>query len=227
MSAAAGQDRTMMSSGPVKAAAQVTSALAMLAMLLVSGCGALRSDAEPERIYVLNPAMAAATAPPTGGLLMVSRPAVQPGLDTPRIALKRADNELDYYALSRWSGTLPQILGAFAVQSLQGAFTTVTGSDRGAGPADFDLLLTVRHFEAVSPQDGGAPEIHVAFQCLLMATAPRRVLGSCDAEAREPAEGNRMAAIVAAFERAAQRAMADVRNQVTAAAPSAAAQRQR
>lgn len=221
MSAAAGLNRTVMRTGPL------TRGLAVLATLLVAGCGGLRSDAEPERIYVLNAAGAAPSAPPAGGLLMVARPAVQPGLDTPRIALKRADNELDYYALSRWSGTLPQILGAFAVQSLQGAFTTVTGTDRGAGPADFDLLLTVRHFEAVSPQDGGAPEIHVAFQCLLMATAPRRVLGSCDAEAREPAEGNRMTAIVSAFERAAQRAMADVRNQVTAAARSAAAQPRR
>lgn len=225
MSAAAGLAGMAMNTGPL------TRALAVLAVLLVAGCGGLRSDAEPERIYVLNPAQAAAqvapAAPPAGGLLMVSRPAVHPGLDTPRIALKRADNELDYYALSRWSGTLPQVLGAFAVQSLQGAFTTVTGSDRGVGPADFDLLLTVRHFEAVSPQDGGTPEIHVAFQCLLMATSPRRVLGSCDAQAREQAEGNRMAAIVAAFERATQRAMADVRNQVIAAAPLAAAQRQR
>lgn len=190
-----------------------------LAAAMLAGCGGLKSRAEPDRIYVLNPAPVAAGTP-AAGQLMVSRPNVQPGLDSPRIALKRAGNELDYYAQSRWSGTLPQVLGAFSVESLKGSFTTVTGAERGVGPADFELLLTARHFEAVYAQDGGAPEVHVAFECLLVSLSPRRVLGSCDAEVREAAAGNRMAAIVAAFERASQRALAEVREKALAAAAS-------
>lgn len=193
-------------------------AVALLATML-AGCGGLRSDAEADRIYVLHPAAEAAeaTTAPLPGMLMVPRPAVQPGLDTNRIALTRAGNELDYYALSRWSGSLPQVLEAFAVQSLQGAFVTVVGAGRGAGAADHELLLTVRDFQAEYGA-GGAPQVHVALDCLLVATSPRRVLGSCNAEVREPAADNRMSAIVAAFERAAQQAMQQVRARAVAVA---------
>ncbi len=51
--------------------------------------------------------------------------------------------------------------------------------------------------------------IHVAFECTLIAGAPRRVLGRCDATASEPAAANRMTAIVAAMELAAQRALTE------------------
>lgn len=180
-------------------------------LMLLEGCGGLRSSAEPDRLYVLNVAVPATGAQPaTRGVLIVPRPAVQPGLDTDRIALTRRGNEFDYYAASRWSGTLSQVLGAFAVQSLAGSFATVTSAERGAGPGDFELLLTVRHFEAEYGAQA-APVIHVAIDCLLVASAPRRVLGSCNADVREPAAENRMAAIVAAFERATQQALEQVR----------------
>jgi hypothetical protein len=58
----------------------------------------------------------------------------------------------------------------------------------------------------------------VAFECVLMSGVPRRVLGRCDAEATEPAAANRMGAIVAALERAAQAALGRVREQAVAAA---------
>ena len=189
----------------------------LLAGAMLSACGGLRSNAEADRTYVLRAEEGAAQATPVAGVLMVPRPGVQPGLDTDRIALTREGNELDYFALSRWSGPLPQVLGAFAVQSMHGAFTTVTGVGRNAGQAEYELLLTARHFEAAYGA-GGAPEVRVAFECLLVHASPRRVLGSCDADVREPAGENRMAAIVAAFERATRQALAEVRRQAAAAA---------
>jgi ABC-type uncharacterized transport system auxiliary subunit len=189
----------------------------VLAVLALTGCGGLRSDAAPDRIYVLNTVTPAAGAVVVPGVLIVPRPVVQPGLDTDRIALARNGNELDYYAASRWSAPLPQVLGAFAVRSMAGSFATVVGNERGVGPGDFELLLTARHFEAVQ-EAGGAPVVRVTLECLLVAAVPRRVLGSCDAEAREPAAENRMVAIVQAYERAAQRALAEVRSKAQAAA---------
>lgn len=187
-------------------------------LMVLAGCGGLRSSAEPDRLYVLNVAAPATGAQPAmRGVLIVPRPAVQPGLDTDRIALTRRSNEFDYYAASRWSGALPQVLGAFAVQSLAGSFDTVASAERGAGPGDFELLLTVRHFEAQYGTDA-APMVRVALDCLLVAAAPRRVLGSCNADVREPAAENRMAAIVAAFERATHKALEQVRTGAVAAA---------
>lgn len=194
----------------------------MAALLALGGCGGLRSDAGPDRLYVLRAAQPAAAGAPVAGLLLVARPAVQPGLDTTRIAVTRAGNELDFYAGSRWSGPLPRVLEALAVQSLEGAFTTVVAADRGAGAADYELLLTARHFEAEMGDGDGAPQAHVALECLLVAPSPRRVLASFTVDVREPAERNRMAAIVAAFERASQRAMAEVRSKATAAAQAVA-----
>lgn len=194
------------------------------AMSLLAGCSVLRSDVEADRIYVLNaPADDATSATAAGampGLLVIPRPTLQPGLETDRIALMRQGNELDYFALSRWSGALPQVLGALAVQSMDGAFATVTGVERGAGPAQFELLLTVRHFEAVYAGEG-APEVRVEIECLLVSAAPRRVVGQCDAQARERAAENRMAPIIAAFERAAHAALAEVRSKAVAAAGTA------
>jgi cholesterol transport system auxiliary component len=181
---------------------------------MLSACGGLSSKAEPEQFYVLHVAQAAAGAPAVPGTLVIPRPAVQPGLDTFRIALMRAGNELDYFALSRWSEALPEVLGAFAVQSMSGSFTTVTALDRNVGAADFELLLTARSFEARYVEGSPAPVVHVAFDCLLTGMRPRRVLGSCDVQVEEPATDNRMSAIVAAFERGAQRALGDIRAKV-------------
>jgi cholesterol transport system auxiliary component len=193
-----------------------------LAAVMLAGCGGFSSDAPADRIYILNVAPPAATpAAVVQGVLLVPRPAVQPGLDTDRIALTRPGNQLDYFAASRWGVPLPRVLGAFAVQSLGGSFATVASADRGAGPGDYELLLTARHFEAEYPDGGGPPVARVAFECLLVGAAPRRVLGGCDADVREPAAENRMAAIVSAFERASQRALDEVRAEAVAAATAA------
>lgn len=205
--------------GSVKPARVLKHGAAVVMAAALAACGGLRSDAAPEQVYVLNAVPPAAAANPVPGVLVVPRPAVQPGLDTDRIALTRAGNELDYYASSRWGGDLSQVLGAFARQSIAGGFATVSSGGQGVGPASHELLLTVRHFEAAYG-DGGAPEVRVALECLLVATAPRRVLGSCDTDVREPAGENRMAAIVLAFERAAQRAFGEVRAKAMAAAIS-------
>lgn len=194
------------------------------AMAVLAACGGLSSKAEPEQFYVLHAARAAGAAAALPGTLVIPRPAVQPGLDTFRIALTRAGNELDFFALSRWSEALPEVLGAFAVQSMAGTFTTVTALDRNVGAADFELLLTARNFEARYEEGSRAPVVRVAFDCLLTGTRPRRVLGSCDVEVEEPASDNRMSAIVAAFERGAQRALDEIRSKVqslSAAVPQA------
>jgi ABC-type uncharacterized transport system auxiliary subunit len=199
---------------------------ALVGLVVLGGCSGLRSDAAPDRLYVLRAAEAAGgRSTPVAGVLLVQRPAMQPGLDGSRIALTQPGNLLDFYAGVRWSGALPQVLTAFAVQSLEGAFTTVAAADRGVGRADYELLVTTRHFEAEYGEGAGAPEVHVAFECLLVATSPRRVLASFEVDVREPAERNRMAAIVAAFERAAQKAFGDIRRQAVAAAREAGAPR--
>ncbi len=184
--------------------------IVLVGALLLAGCGGLRSNKEVEQIYVLQAASGSAAADPVAGVLRVARPAVQPGLATSHIVLTRAGNELDYFADSRWGESLPQVLAAFAVESLTrgGLFQTVVGTTAGGVPADHDLLLTARHFEA--EYVGSMVQARVTFDCVLTAGNPRRVLGRCDADIIEPAADNRMRDIVAALQRAAQKAIETV-----------------
>ncbi len=193
---------------------------ALASLALLAGCsGLLRSSSDPERIYVLHAAPVGA-GQPVAAVLSVPRPVVHPGLDTDRIALVRAGNELDYYAASRYGEPLPKVLAALALQSLGGAdgFATVISNERAGLPGDFELLLTARRFEAEYPSGGVLPRAQVAIECLLVTSAPRKVVGSCDGVATEPAAADRMSEIVLALERATQRALADVRTKAVALA---------
>lgn len=189
-----------------------------LGLLLLAGCGGLRREDAADRLYVLGAATEAG-APAVEGVLLLPRPVVQPGLDTERIALRRPGHELDFYAGSRWGESLPRVVGALAAQSLGGGggFATVLGADRGAVAGDYELLLTVRRFEA-DYAGSGAPVAQVAFDCVLTGGVPRRVLGRCDAAAAVPAGANRMGEIVAALEAAAGQSLAQVRARATEAA---------
>jgi ABC-type uncharacterized transport system auxiliary subunit len=181
------------------------------------------NGAVADRTYVLRAATPAGP-PSVQGVLAVLRPAVQPGLDTDRIMLVRGGQELDHFAGTRWGDALSKVVGALAVQSLSGGdgFSTVVDPARAAVASNYELLLTVRHFEATYESAGSRPPVaHVAFECTLTAGTPRRVLGRCDAETSEPASSNSMGVIVAAMERAAQRAMAELRDSAVAAARTA------
>ena len=197
-------------------------AIALLSVLLPA-CISLGNKDEPDHTYLLRAAPAPGSVA-VQGVLSVLLPLVQPGLDSDRIMLTRGGQELDHFAASRWSDSLPRVVAALAVQSLAGSsgFASVLEAGRGPVASDYELLLTVRHFEATYDAEGSAPVIRVAFECTLTAGTPRRVLGHCDATASEPASGNRMAAIVAAMELAAQRALAEVRTGAVAAANTAA-----
>jgi ABC-type uncharacterized transport system auxiliary subunit len=189
------------------------------------GCGGLlKSSAPVEQIYVLHPAAASTGASAVNAMLVVPQPEVQPALNTPRIALTQPGNRLDYFANSRWPAALSQELGALAVQSLVASktFAVVVGTDPNAGAGDFQLLLTVRHFEAQYSGDpaGLAPVAHVAIECLLTGGVPRHVLGRCDAEAQEPARENRMSEIVAALDVATQHVLADIAGKAATLAAS-------
>lgn len=189
--------------------------LALTASVLatLAGCGGLlKSNADVEQLYTLRP-VAPASVPataPVAGMIIVSRPVVQPGLASARIALTRPGNRLDYFAASRWSAQLPQVIGALTAEMLlsAGQFEVAADGERVSGGARYELLLTVRHFEAeYSANDTSAPDARVEFECLIASALPRVILGRCDSAARVPAEGNRMGAIVAALETAARQAL--------------------
>jgi ABC-type uncharacterized transport system auxiliary subunit len=188
--------------------------------MALAGCGGgLRSGAPAEQFYVLHAAGTAATekgkaadasnTEVVAAVIRVPRPVVHPGLDTDRIAVVRNGNELDYFASSRWGASLPKVLGALAVESLtrQGAFATVVSGETLGMRSDYELLLGGRHFEAFYASSQSLPVARVALDCTLTAGVPRKVLGSCAADAEVAVSENRLGAIVRALEQAAQQAL--------------------
>jgi cholesterol transport system auxiliary component len=77
---------------------------------------------------------------------------------------------------------------------------------------DYIVDLEVRHFEA-SLADGKLPEAHVMIIGRLIRVADRKLVATVMSEARERATEDRMGAVAAAFESAAQKVSLDLAKQ--------------
>jgi cholesterol transport system auxiliary component len=177
----------------------------------VSGCsGLLHRDAEPAQMYVLRAAAAAAVqaAAADAPSLRVGRTQTAPGLDSDRIVLMHNDHRMDFYATSRWAAPVPEVVEALAVETLRnsGAWSAVHDS-QGAFPTDYFLQVDIRRFEA-DYTGGGDPKVYVTLGCTLGRRSDREDVRSFVAEGSAVAGANRLSAVVAAFESAAQTAMA-------------------
>lgn len=189
-------------------------------LLALTGCaGLLHSTAPAVQLYVLAASVpvsatadaGAAAAPRPGPTLRVARPLSGPGLNTDRIALLRTGNRLDYYAGSRWSAPLADLVSDLELSVLRGSDAwSAVADDRTTFNADYLLQTTIDGFSAQYADDTGAPTIHVDLHCLLIRRSDGTLVGSFTISRSEPAAQNHMASVVAAFSVAAEKAIGDV-----------------
>jgi cholesterol transport system auxiliary component len=193
-------------------------------LLALSACSSVfETNAPNDQTYVLRAASSsAASVPPeparSSKTLHVSRPSAAPGLESDRIALIRADRSVDFYAGARWAGDVPALVEALLVDTLRssGSFRAVFGDGNGV-PSDFELQLTIRRFEAAYTGAGDAPVIQVAIDGALSRVQDRSLVTVLSVSSTQAADANRLSAVVAAFEAAAQRAATDLARNVDAA----------
>lgn len=206
-----------------KLSVRLAAALATVAVL--AGCGGLlQSDNPTPETYRLGPAAAPAPAastaarPATALGLTVARPRAAAALDSDRIALVSAGNRFDYYAGVRWAEPAPQMLQQNLVDALahSGEFAGVFAAPARV-PSELMLDVEVRRFE-VDATAAGAPVVRVALQASLVDARRVTRVASFASEAVVPADGNRRAAIIAAFDRASAEAVNDVVARVSEAA---------
>jgi cholesterol transport system auxiliary component len=199
--------------------------------VLVSGCsGFLHSEAPPVQIYVLRAAVSphvAATeqaqaldasraaagsstksAPPS---VQVPRPQADPGLANELITLVQSDHRMDRYAGSSWAGPLPDVVETLAIDTLRasGSWSAVNDAPSSFA-ADYILQINIRRFEADYTGGGDAPKVYVTLDCTIARRLGRQLITSFVAEGVADAEANRMSAVIAAFEKAANVAMASM-----------------
>jgi ABC-type uncharacterized transport system auxiliary subunit len=174
-----------------------------------------QSKVVPPSTYLLSAAAtsaAAVAAPaPLAVDLAVFKPRVRAGLDTDRIAVLYPDRRLDYYADARWSGPLDDVVHDLAVQVFRNAgLLRNVSSDASAFMSGYWLEIEVADFQAEYSSAGTPPTINVRLLARVARAGDRNVLASFTAAARQTAADNRLTAIVEAYERAVNSALADI-----------------
>jgi ABC-type uncharacterized transport system auxiliary subunit len=182
-----------------------------------------RSKAVPPSTYLLSApsgttaASSASTAAPAAAPapiaadLAVLKPRVRAGLDTDRIAVLYPDRRLDYFADARWSGSLDDVVQDLAVQAFRNnARLQNVSSDASAFASGYWLEIEVADFQAEYASAGAPPTINVRLLARVASAGDRNILGSFTAAARQTATDNRLTAIVDAYERAVNSALAEI-----------------
>jgi cholesterol transport system auxiliary component len=187
--------------------------IAVLTLLLAAGCaGGLRSNAPAAQTYTLRvasaPQMPAAPRPAT--ILRIELPLAAPGLHSEHIVIVQPDHRMSYYAGSQWAADLPLIIEELAVERLRstGDWAAVIDSE-SAFAGDYFLQITIRRFEA-EYTGNAAPTARVAFDCAIGRRGDRLIIASFTAQGAAVASANRVTAVVAAFEEAANAALSEL-----------------
>jgi ABC-type uncharacterized transport system auxiliary subunit len=195
-------------------------ACVVVSAALLNACSVsslLDSNQPIDTIYVLASPPPAATAQPIAADLAITFPRLAPGLGGDRVAVLKG-RELNYYYGARWGAELGQVVQNFMVRTLagQGAFRSVATEDARM-TSTYSLALEVPHFQA-EYSGADAPQAHVAFIGRVLRVSDRSLVQTVKADALVAAQSNRLSAVIAAFEQAAQQASLELAEQVAAAA---------
>ena len=194
-----------------------TGLIAAVAALFCTACstGSLfDSDAPVPSAYVIAPAPSGSLTgtPATAVDISIGRPDFAPGLDTDRIAVLKG-RELDYFRGVRWGGRTVEVVQSMLVATMndQQLFRSVT-AEQARVANDYTLDVEVRHFEAEYAQ-GAIPDVHVSIIGRLIRIADRKLVATVSSDSRARASEDRMSAVAAAFESAAQKVSLDLAKQ--------------
>jgi cholesterol transport system auxiliary component len=200
---------------------------ALALALALAGCsGLFQTHATAPVVYTLQPAAPAAqaTAPAVvAATLLVARPVARPGLDTERIAVRLEDRRLDAYAGASWSAPPPRLVEALLLDALRaaGGWRAVV-AEESAFSGRYLLQTEIVDF-AADYAGGGAPLVRVQLRGELGLAAERRLVASVEGRGEVRAAADRQREVVAAFEAAAARAVAELVAATDAAALAAEA----
>ena len=130
-------------------------------LLGLPGCsGLLHSTAPALQLYVLQaPPVPGSMPRRTAPSLRVGHPLPAAGLNTDRIALLRPGNRLDYYAGSRWSASLADLVSDLLLTMFRTDSTwSAVADDRSTFNADYLLQTTIDRFTAEYATEAGPPD---------------------------------------------------------------------
>ena len=187
---------------------------------LMSGCSLLGQSDVSAVTYVLRATSPGKERPVAevgkASALKVITGVAAPGYDTDRVLLSRADRSLDFFAASRWVATAPRMLENLAVEVWRAGGVFDTFDATASVPARYALRITVQRFDVEGDAGTPARKVRVKLRGVVQNQADRSIVGDFQAEAEAQVTVERMSAIVASFEVAANDALAQLRDQAAA-----------
>jgi cholesterol transport system auxiliary component len=179
--------------------------LATAAILAVGACVPL-PKVEPEDQFTIDPHFEGSPAVGSGPPLFVSASRAGPGLDGPRMVYVKRQNELRYFARSRWVEPPARMLGPLLVRALErtGRFQAVTevpaGSAQGLRLESEIVRLQQEFTERPS-------RVRFTVRLELSDVVAHRILGTREVETVEVAASEDAPGGVAAANAAVKRAL--------------------
>ena len=186
--------------------------LALLFTVCLTACSSLLTSNENiQYFYVLNPVPEIITTTPAPVRLNVQRPIIPGWLDTDHIILRRAQNQLDYYAEARWVGNAGDMLSAVIMQSLENNHVVRDIFYQSTEIyADYLLVIEVVNFQAEYAPSETDPVVNVTLNAKLISVADNRIHSRVVIQNEVAASQNHMRNIVQAFDTAVELSMEEL-----------------
>lgn len=184
----------------------------ILSLLFLSACSLTSPrDVGKAKMFTLPAVEDVTVARRNPAALEVRYPTVSSELDTYRIAVTTADKRHDYFAGSRWSEFLPELVMASVQESFeasQGYERVVPDGQGGAGA--YRLSVEVLECRAVYSAAKRPPEVIIHMTFNLVTPDGKGPVRHLDVEKRARAVHNNSASIAAAFAQAFSDMMSEV-----------------
>lgn len=177
--------------------------LAAMLPLLLAGCSVLgASRGNLPTIYAPTPNLQADPSwPRAQWQLGIARPEAPRMLDSLRIAVRPAGDEIQVYAGANWARPPADQLVDALVRVLEDSGSLPSVSRAGSGVAnDYRLLLDLRHYEA-DYADQAAPNVVLEVNAKLLRMRDQRVVQSQTFRQQVPVGATEIPEVVNAFER--------------------------
>lgn len=184
--------------------------LPLLFVLALTACGAVGRASAPLAAYTLQP-LAAVSGQGGTRHLVVGVPTTTGALATDRILIKPNPLQAEYLPKGRWVDAVPDLIRSLLISSLQnaGSYRLVSRDDAGLMP-DFVVLVDVNDFQAEAPAPGSTQTlIKVGFSLSVLDEADHRLIATRRFNTTQMADGQDTLTLVAAFDVATRRVLAE------------------
>ncbi len=187
--------------------------IVLASLILLSGCAArienaIKSDRPVASTYALHAGVPQETkAVPASTVLLVARPVMPAGFNTPRIVLMtQGGRQMDYYAGAQWPDTLEVVLGNVIIETARNTFPGLIVDNPAISiPSSFRLATTVNEFQPVYANGPDvAPLVRAGMTFTLIRMPDEKVIDSFTFNAERPAPANSVTAITRELEIALQ-----------------------